>query len=388
MKLMKISIKYILPVLFCNLPVLLFSTSGQIKNNRVSLQQAIDSCFLHNPDLKISKLEMEGFAANSTFNSNFYQENYAWNIDKKASQDNESLVQYARASDFVKARRDLKKIEHQLLKAQLSMQMKQYWYTWIYYYNVRKIYRAQAKLMSLCAEVVQENIDSSMLQPVQIARMRAYFEKTLVDVNTAGLNLEDAASDFQQLSGFSLPLIPSDTTMVIATIEKPEKTIASAKLQDAYWLALRYKNETVLDLNYPMVKKAVGVEKANRKLKRDGLNWKLPTERLFDDVPVYQKEKQIMQLDFEKQKAINRLKIADVQNELHQYFTQLNYYRSTGLEYAGMLEQSALHELEKPGPDYKVFLDNIIEAVQLRLDHLSSIYHYNIASTTLEWYLQ
>ncbi len=385
---MKITIKYVLTALFCNSFVFLFSSFGQVQHKSVSLQQAIDSCFKNNPDLKISRIEMDGFAYNSNLNANFYQENYAWNIDRKASQDVDATVQYSRASDFVKARRDLKNIEHQLLRARLVMQMKQYWYTWIYYYNVRKIYQAQAKLMSLCAEVVQENIDSSMLQPVQIARMRAYFEKTLVDVNTAALNLEDAASDFQQLSGFSQSLIPSDTTMVIATIEKPDKTIASPKLQNAYWLALKYKNETVLDLNYPMVKKAVGVEKSNRKLKRDGLNWKLPTERLFDDVPAYQKEKQIMQLDFEKQKAINRLKIADIQNELHQYFTQLNYYRSTGLEYAGMLEQSALHELEKQGPNYKVFLDNIMEAVQLRLDHLSSIYHYNIASATLEWYLQ
>lgn len=359
---------------------------------RIKLDQAIDSCLKTNPDFLISAIELEGFAANSYYKENLYQENLVREKDTKQQWGELPLV--ANSSDFTRARKELKQIEHQLLRSYLSMQVKQAWYGYIYRINVLKIYQAQAKLMSLCAEVVQENMDSTLKQAVQMARMRAYFEQTVVNVNNARLDLEDATSDFQRLCGFSYPYIPVDTTCVIGSIEKPEWSIASAKLFTSYLYALKAKNEASYKLNDESVdekkNRAKGVRKLNR---RDGLiEWPLDLNAPFyknqSKEYIEGREKEIQQLVFEKEMKLNETQIADVRNELHRAFTQLGYYRTSGLEYAKLLEQTALQELEQGSPQYKLFLDNLIEAIKLRLDQVETIYRYNMASTTLEWYLQ
>ena len=358
----------------------------------ITLEQAIDSCLKTNPDYRISAIELEGFAANSCFKTNFYQENLIFEKDAKSQWGDVPLV--ASSSDFVNARRELKQIEHQLLRSYLIMQVKQAWYGYIYRINELKIYQAQVKLMSLCAGVVQDNLDSTLKQPVQMARMRAYFEQTLINVNNARLNVEDATSDFQRISGLHAPYIPADSTSVIASIEKPDGAIASAKLFTSYLYALKAKNEASYRLNDETENNKNARGRGTRKLnRRDGLmEWPLDL-----DAPFYKKqaqsyiegrEKEIQQLIFEKEKIKNAALLSDVRNELHRSFTQLGYYRSTGLEYARLLEQSALQELEKGSPDYKLFLDNLVEAINLRINQVETIHRYNMASTTLEWYLQ
>jgi len=359
---------------------------------RIKLEDAIDSCLKTNPDIRISAIELEGFAANAYFNTNFYQENLT--LDKNQKRQWGGIPLVATSSDFTNARKELKQIEHQLLKSYLAMQVKQAWYGYIYRLNVLKIYQAQAKLMSLCAEVVQENLDSTLKQPVQMARMRAYFEQTLINVNNSRLDLEDATGDFQRICGFKNLYIPADSTCVIGSIEKPEWSIASAKLFTSYLYALKAKNESSYKLNETVQDDKKPKGRSSRKLnRRDGLvEWPLDLDAPFLKKQTQEyiegREKDIQQLVFEKEKVLNEAQIADVRNQLHRTFTQLGYYRSSGLEYANLLEKSALQQLEQGSPEYKVFLDNLIEAIKLRVDQAETIYRYNMASTTLEWYLQ
>lgn len=290
---------------------------------------------------------------------------------------------------------ELSKIEHEIISKELTAKVKSAYYFWIYLHNRLEILNEQKELYSDLTRIAVLHYKlgaTNLLEKTMAAARQAQVE---IEYNTLQDDLIIAQNKLKQLIIIEEDIVPSDFELQLYMISKPSP---QAAYEGELLISSYTKNSEVKQAQFGMEKSGFFPEISAGYFYQDigaykGLyGWKIglafplwfPPRK--SEIKKAKVERDVALNTLEHQKFIIDKEIENLLFDLNKYFKQIEYFKKHALIQAYELIKTAGIQFEKEEIDYFEYIQGISTGLNLKMDYLETINHYNQTAIQLEIY--
>jgi cobalt-zinc-cadmium resistance protein CzcA len=290
---------------------------------------------------------------------------------------------------------ELSQIENEIIKKQLTAQVKSAYYFWIYLHNRLEILNEKKDLYSDLIRISELHYKvgaTNLLEKTMAAARQAEVE---IEYNMLQDDLIIAQNKLKQLIITEEEIVPSNPGLELYMVEKPSP---DADYKGKLLLASFEKNSEV--------------KQAQLNAERSGFFPEIFTGYFYQDIGVYKGlngwqlgmafplwflpgNSEIKKAKVERDMALNTLEHQkfiiekDIENllfNLNKYFKQIEFFKKYALVQADELIKTASVQFEKEEIEYTEFIHGISTGLNLKMEYLETVNNYNQTAIQLEIY--
>ncbi len=369
----------------------------------LTLDDALSIALNNHPRLKTASaaVERSRAAKGEVWDPGATSVNYSWGqLNGEMKKDNEIEVSQSLGSlltpfyknALVNKQVATGKYYREMVKKEITAEVKRAWVYYQYAYNLCSLYREQSKWATRLHEVGTlryEQGDITLLEKNMATALSADIRTKLMQAEE---ELQLAARRFSWVCYADGPVVPADTALTLFPVESSE--VKPATVYRNYFQSMADEKKAMLRVERSRFFPELSVGYVRQKMAPlSGLNsWMVGVSFPVLFFPQQSRTKQakmdayIAQTESESNMRQLNNKVEELQAKLRSQGENLRYYTIGALPEADALIKSAEIQFKESETDIMQFVQSLSSAREIRKGYIEAVYNYNVSVLELELY--
>lgn len=372
---------------------------------RITLEQAIETAMTNHPRLKMAESEIERARASKgeAWDGGSTSFSYSWGqLNGAERNDNELSVEQSIGSlltPFYKnalANTQISKGEsyRDMVKKEITAEVKRAWAYYQYAYQLNTLYSGQKELAERLKNSGEQRYAQGDIDLAERNMMTALAAELYTRWMESSEELTLAGRRFTWACYSNQALLPADTSLAVMPIQTDGLSLSSRHLN--YFEAQVQEKKNLLKIERSRFFPEFSVGYVRQKIAPlTGLNsWMVGVSFPVLFFPQHSRTKQarinlrIANWEAESNRRQLSNKVSELQSQLVRQRERLTYYQDAAIKEAEALQNSALKKFQANETNISEFIQSLNAAREIKRGYIETVYAYNITVLELELYTE
>ena len=372
---------------------------------RITLEQAIETAMTNHPRLKMAESEIERARASKgeAWDGGSTSFSYSWGqLNGAERNDNELSVEQSIGSlltPFYKnalANTQISKGEsyRDMVKKEITAEVKRAWAYYQYAYQLNTLYSGQKELAERLKNSGEQRYAQGDIDLAERNMMTALAADLYTRWMESSEELTLAGRRFTWACYSNQALLPADTSLAVMPIQTDGLSLSSRHLN--YFEAQVQEKKNLLKIERSRFFPEFSVGYVRQKIAPlTGLNsWMVGVSFPVLFFPQHSRTKQarinlrIANWEAEDNRRQLSNKVSELQSQLVRQRERLTYYQDAAIKEAEALQNSALKKFQANETNISEFIQSLNAAREIKRGYIETVYAYNITVLELELYTE
>lgn len=372
---------------------------------RITLEQAIETAMTNHPRLKMAESEIERARASKgeAWDGGSTSFSYSWGqLNGAERNDNELSVEQSIGSlltPFYKnalANTQISKGEsyRDMVKKEITAEVKRAWAYYQYAYQLNTLYSGQKELAERLKNSGEQRYAQGDIDLAERNMMTALAADLYTRWMESSEELTLAGRRFTWACYSNQVLLPADTSLAVMPIQTDGLSLSSRHLN--YFEAQVQEKKNLLKIERSRFFPEFSVGYVRQKIAPlTGLNsWMVGVSFPVLFFPQHSRTKQarinlrIANWEAEDNRRQLSNKVSELQSQLVRQRERLTYYQDAAIKEAEALQNSALKKFQANETNISEFIQSLNAAREIKRGYIETVYAYNITVLELELYTE